>query len=267
MLTDNLLIGQYYSAKSLVHGLNAKSKIIASMLYMIALFVVDSFIGYGFLSLVFISTLLLSRIPILVLLKGLKMIFFFCVLTWVLNAFFQPGQIIWQWQFLKLTVEGLIHGAAMALRLLLLVAFASLLTLTTTPLALTDGLEELLNPLRRFKVPAHEIAMIMSIALRFIPTILDEFERIILAQRARGANLSQGNILQRVKALLPLLVPLFVSAFRRADDLAQAMEAKCYRGGIGRTRFKLIPWQKQDSLYLGSFIVSLLAAIVLRIWF
>ncbi|MCL2496332.1 MAG: energy-coupling factor transporter transmembrane protein EcfT, partial [Clostridiales bacterium] len=242
-------------------------KIIASLLYMITLFVVSGWPAYFALTLVFALTLAISRIPFPALLRGLKLIFIFVLLTMILNAFFTPGTALWSWRSFTLTKEGLNHGAAMGLRLLLLVSFASLLTLITEPLALTDGLESLLKPLRRLGVPAHEIAMMMSIALRFIPTILEEFDRIVLAQRARGADVAKGNLMKRIAAMMPLLVPLFVAAFRRADELAQAMEAKCYCGGEGRSRWRRSQWHMKDTLYIGIFIALLLGAVAARILF
>ena len=266
MMRDRLLIGQYYPTNSPIHRLDARGKILATLFYMVALFVAQGWIAYAFMGLVFTAVLITARLPLKSLLRGLKLIIFFCILTLVMNSFYYPGEtVLWQWHFLTLTLEGLIHGLLMAYRLLLLVAFASLLTLSTVPLELTDGLERLMNPFKRIGVPAHEIAMMMSIALRFIPTISEEFDRIMLAQRARGSSLAQGNLAKRVAAMLPLLVPLFASAFRRAAELAEAMEAKCYRGGEGRTRFKVMQWQFKDTLYTGFFVLTLVAMITLRV--
>lgn len=267
MLSNRLLIGQYYPTGSPLHRLDARGKIIASVLYMVTLFAVQGWPAYGLLTLVFALSLLVSRVPPGALLRGMKLIFFFVLLTMLLNAFFTPGEALWSWHSFTLTKDGLIHGAAMGLRLLLLVSFASLLTLTTAPLALTDGLESLLKPLKRIGVPAHEIAMMMSIALRFIPTILEEFDRIVLAQRARGADVAKGNIAKRMAAMMPLLVPLFVAAFRRADELAQAMEAKCYRGGEGRSRWRTSHWRFADTLYTGFFVALLLGVVASRVLF
>lgn len=265
MMRDSLLIGQYYPVDSPIHRLDARSKILGSLCYMTALFVGKGWSVYGFMAVVFALTLILSRVPLKAVLRGLKLIFIFCLITVILNAFFYPGDVLWQWHFLTLTKDGIVQGLAMGLRLLLLVAFASLLTLTTAPLELTDGIESLLKPLRRIGVPAHEIAMMMSIALRFIPTILEEFDRIVLAQRARGSSLAQGNLMQRIAAMLPLLVPLFVAAFRRAEELAQAMEAKCYRGGEGRTRWKQVRWSAGDTVFLALFALILVVMVILRV--
>ena len=231
---------------------------------MIAIFVVNNWIGWGALTVLAIAAVIISRVPFKAVWRGLKIITFFALLTFVLNVFVYPGEPIWTWSFISISLEGIIYGLAMGLRLLLLVLFASLLTLTTTPIDLTDGLEGLLNPLRRIGVPAHEIAMVMSIALRFIPTILEEFDRIILAQRARGAGITKGNIFKRMKALIPMLIPLFVSAFRRAEDMADAMEAKCYRGGEGRTKWKIAPWRKCDTLVMIFFVLIFAGSILSR---
>jgi energy-coupling factor transport system permease protein len=264
MLSNRLLIGQYYPSGSPLHKLDARSKIIVTMIYMVALFVARGWPAYAFLTVIFALAVAVARIPISSLLRGMKLIIFFVLLTVIMNGFFTPGEALWSWRSFNLTREGLFMGAAMGLRLLLLVSFASLLTLTTEPLSLTDGLEKLLKPARRIGVPAHEIAMMMSIALRFIPTILEEFDRIVLAQRARGANIAQGNIMKRLAAMMPLLVPLFVAAFRRAEELAQAMEAICYRGGQGRSRWRQSRWHVWDTLYTALFAVILLGRIVTR---
>ena len=267
MMRDRLLIGQYYPTNSPIHRLDARGKILATLFFMVALFVAQGWAAYALMGLIFAAVLITARLPLKSLLRGLKLIFFFCILTLVMNALYYPGEIIlWHWRFLTLTQEGLIHGLAMAYRLLLLVAFASLLTLSTAPLELTDALERLMSPFKRIGVPAHEIAMMMSIALRFIPTILEEFDRIMLAQRARGSSLAQGNLAKRVAAMLPLLVPLFAAAFRRSAELAEAMEAKCYRNGEGRTRFKIMQWRLKDTFYTGFFALILVAMIVLRVW-
>ncbi len=265
MFKDKLLLGQYYPASSVVHRLSAQSKIIASLLYMISLFVVDSWWGWSAMAVIFFAVQRLSKVPLRALWRGLRLIAIFCLITVGLNIFVYPSeQVLVSWGKMHITEEGLSYGLAMGLRLLLLVAFASLLTFTTTPIALTDGLEALLKPLSVLKVPAQEIAMMMSIALRFIPTILEEFDRIILAQKARGADISQGKLLQRIKMFVPILVPLFVSAFRRADDLAQAMEAKCYQGGASRTRWKVTKWRHADTVTLVLFLLLLAASIVGR---
>lgn len=265
MIKEKLLIGQYYAVDSPIHRLNALSKLIASIIYMITLFIADNWWGWGFMAVIAVASVLVSHIPFSAMWRGLKVIFIFCLITMIFNIFLYPGEPIWSWWILKLSWQGISYGLAMALRLFLLVAFASLLTLTTTPIELTDGLEKLLLPLRKIGVPAHEIAMMMSIALRFIPTILEEFDRIVLAQKARGANLGKGNIIQRSAAMVPLLVPLLVAAFRRAEDLAQAMEAKCYHGSEGRSRWKRAVWHKADTWLMIFFVLMAGIMILVRV--
>lgn len=254
-MKDKFLLGQYYQGESLMHSLDPRSKILITVLYMITLFIGDSAIFYMLMTGVFLFTVHLSRIPLKVILNGMKIIIILMIFTVIANFFFTEGTVLWQLGFIHITKEGIIRGFVMGLRLLLLVGFASVLTLTTKPIALTDGLEALGSPLKKIKFPVHEISMMMSIALRFIPTILEELERIMDAQRARGANFSEGKLMDKAKALVPLLVPLFVSAFRRADELAQAMEAKCYDGSGNRTNWKPLQWQKADSLILIGFLV------------
>ena len=266
MFKERVLLGQYYPVASPVHRLTAQTKIIVTLLYMVTLFMVNDWFGWGGMAAIFLVTVILSRVPVSALWRGLKVIAIFCALTVILNFFLYPGDtVLWHWRSLTLSLESISYGFAMGLRLLLLVAFASLLTLTTKPLELTDGLERVLKPLRYIKVPAHEIAMMMSIALRFIPTILEEFDRIILAQKARGAKIGKGKLLQRISVFVPLLVPLFVASFRRAEDLAQAMEAKCYCGGEGRTKWKVVVWKRADTLTLVVFGCFLVLSIVERV--
>lgn len=265
MLKDGFLIGQYHMAKSPVHSLDARSKLLITIIYMVALFVIKEPLDYAVLTGVLIICIFISNIPIRKIVKGMKIAFIFVVLTVVFNIFLTPGEEIWSWGFLKITKEGLLTGFLMGLRIMLLIAFGTILTLTTKPMDLTDGLERLMYPLSKIKVPTSEIAMIMSIALRFIPTILEELDRIMLAQRARGADFSSKNLKSRVKQLLPLIVPLFVSAFRRADELAEAMEAKCYQGGAERTHWNRTFWHWGDSLALALFCLILSYYILKRI--
>ncbi|MDO4581318.1 MAG: energy-coupling factor transporter transmembrane component T [Bacillota bacterium] len=266
MLKEKLLLGQYYAVESPVHRLTAQVKIIIAVIYMVALFITDDWWGWGFLAALCLVMIAVSRVPLLSIWRGMKLIAIFAAFTFVLNIFLYGGDtLLWSWRSLSVTAEGIVYGAAMGLRLLLLVAFASLLTLTTTPIELTDGIEALLKPLKLLGVPAHEIAMMMSIALRFIPTILEEFDRIILAQRARGADLAAGNLFKRARAMVPLLVPLFVASFRRADELAQAMEAKGYSGGEGRTRWHVAAWHSGDTLALLLFMLLFGAVIAYRV--
>lgn len=245
-MMKDITIGQYIPGDTPVHNLDPRIKIIVTFVFITVLFLVKSFFGYvfvlGFMALI----ILLSRISPKYLLKGLKPLIVIILLTVVLNIFMVEGKVIYTIWKLKITQEGLVQAAFMGLRLIFLITGASLLTLTTSPIALTDGIEKLLNPFKRIGVPAHELAMMMTIALRFIPTLLEETDKIIKAQMARGADFETGNILARAKAMVPILVPLFISAFRRADELAMAMEARCYRGGESRTRMKQLKLESRD---------------------
>lgn len=263
MLKD-ITIGQYISGHSFLHKMDPRSKIVAVMLYMIALFVINNGVGYGFIIGLSIFIVLISQVPLRFFLKGLKPMVFIVVLTVVLQMFMTPGDVLWQWGFLRLTREGIRQALFMGTRLILLVGITSVLTLTTTPISLTDGIEQLLKPLSKIGLPAHELAMMMTIALRFIPTLIEETDKIMKAQAARGADFESGNLLQRAKALIPLLVPLFLSAFKRADELAMAMEARCYRGGEGRTRMKQLHYTYRDYLAMVAMALVLVLAIVSR---
>jgi energy-coupling factor transport system permease protein len=266
MLKD-ITIGQFIPGESIIHHLDPRTKIISVMLFMIGLFVLDrleAFIGVAILTLLIVW---LSRIPLNYLLKGLKPIFIILLFTVGLHFFLTPGTAIWKLGPLKITIEGIKQGIFMSLRLIFLVLVTSLLTLTTSPINLTDGLERLLGPGKKIGIPAHELAMMMSIALRFIPTLLEETEKIMKAQMARGADFESGNLWQRAKSMVPLLVPLFVGAFRRADELALAMEARCYRGSIGRTKMKQLRMTYQDYLALLLLAVFVSWAIIYRIYF
>ncbi len=265
MLKD-ITIGQYISGHSFLHKMDPRGKIIAVMLYMIALFVINNMVGYWSMVAVSVLIVLISQVPLKFFLKGLKPMVFIVILTVVLQMFMTPGEILWQWGFLRLTREGIKQAIFMGTRLVLLVGITSVLTLTTTPISLTDGIEQLLKPLSKIGVPAHELAMMMTIALRFIPTLIEETDKIMKAQAARGADFESGNLLQRAKALIPLLVPLFLSAFKRADELAMAMEARCYRGGENRTRMKQLSYTYRDALALVIMALVLAWAIASR-WF
>lgn len=261
MLKD-ITIGQYYPGRSFVHLLDPRIKIVISFLFIILIFFVKSFLGYGFVFLFLATVVGISGIPAKYVIKGLKPLLFIILLTFFLNIFFTPGEtVLLRIGFLVLTKEGLLQGIFMAFRLIFLVTGTSLLTLTTSPIALTDGIESLLRPLRVIKFPSHELAMMMTIALRFIPTLLEETDKIMKAQMARGADFESGNILQRAKALIPLLVPLFISAFRRADELAMAMESRCYRGGDNRTRMKVLEVDKRD--YVALLFTLLFALLIM----
>ncbi|MGM0410245.1 MAG: energy-coupling factor transporter transmembrane component T family protein [Bacillota bacterium] len=259
MLTD-ITIGQYIPGDSLIHLLDARMKIIITIILITALFLISKFIGFAFFLVYVAIVIFIAKLPIKKIISGLKPILFLVLLTLLLHVFFtKGGDVYWQWRFISIEEEGIFTGLFMVSRILLLIMFTSLLTLTTSPLQLTDGIEYLLKPLKRFGVPASELAMMMTIALRFIPTLLEEAEKIMKAQKARGADFESGNIINRAKSLIPLLVPLFISAFRRADDLALAMEARCYRGGEGRTRLHELSFEKRDFIALSLTVLFAIA--------
>jgi len=237
---SEIALGQYYPGDSLVHKLDPRSKLLIISALIIGLFLVNRLLGLAGFALLIAFMALLSRIPLGYLLRSLRPLLVVIVLTFALNALFTPGEPVFKVSFVTVTWEGGQRGMFMTIRLVLLITASSLLTLTTSPMQLTDGLERVLNPFKRFGVPAHEFAMMMTIALRFIPTLMEEADRTMKAQMARGADFQSGNLVQRARSFIPLLVPLFVSAFRRADELATAMEARCYRGGEGRTRLKVL---------------------------
>ena len=245
MLKD-ITIGQYLPGSSFLHKLDPRSKIIAVAVYMISLFVVNNFWGLGTMLVLSLAIVLISRIPLRFFFRGIKAIVFIVLLTVILQMFMTPGEPLVELGFLKITKEGVHQAVFMGTRLVLLVSVTSILTLTTTPIALTDGIENLLKPFQKFGVPAHELAMMMTIALRFIPTLVEETDKIMKAQSARGADFESGNLLERAKAMIPLLVPLFLNAIKRADELALAMEARCYHGGDGRTRMKALQYSGRD---------------------
>lgn len=272
MIRD-ITIGQYYPAQSAIHKLDPRVKIISTLLYLISLFLFRSVPGYLVATIFLFGCIWISKVPVKFILKGLKPIFILLLITVVFNLFLTSGgNVLVHAGIFKITEEGLRTAVYMAIRLVYLIMGASLMTFTTTPTALTDAIESLLHPLNHFKVPVHEIAMMMSIALRFIPILLEETDKIMKAQIARGADLESGNIIQRSKAMIPILVPLFVSAFRRANDLAMAMEARCYRGGEGRTKMKPLIYHAKD---IWAYVIVLLYMVVavtagrfgpLRIW-
>lgn len=260
MLKD-ITIGQYYPTNSIIHKLDARVKLIATFIFMISLFIINKFWPYSIVVGSLIAVISLSKIPGKFIMKGLKPLKWIIIFTFVINIFFIPGDTIWSFGFIKITRQGLSQAIFMALRLIFLVVGTSLLTLTTSPIELTDGIERLLNPLKKIGFPVHELAMMMTIALRFIPTLLDETDKIMKAQMSRGADFESKNIINRAKNLVPLLIPLFISAFRRADELAMAMEARCYRGGDNRTKMKESIMTKADYiayviqfLYLGIIV-------------
>ncbi len=252
-------IGQYIPRESAVHRLDPRTKIVALTFFMVAIFLVPDFAGFTLMTAFVLGILVLAQIPLRFLGQGLRPVLFLLAFTVVLNLFFsgiQGGTELFRFGPLVLTRESLSRALFIGYRLIALVVVTSLMTFTTSPVALTDGLERLLRPFRRVGLPAHELAMMMTIALRFIPTLLEETEKIMKAQMARGADFRRGNVLQRARALVPILVPLFVSAFRRADELALAMEARCYRGGEGRTRMKELRFARADTVALLSVVAA-----------
>lgn len=260
MLRD-ITLGQYYQTESVIHRLDPRVKLAGTLLFIVSLFFFNNFLGYliavGFLAIV----IKLSHVPFKFMIKGMKSILFLLLITVVFNLFLTPGEALVSVWKLTITKEGLKTAVTMAIRLAMLIIGSSIMTLTTTPNNLTDGMEKGMRPLKIFHVPVHEVAMMMSIALRFIPILLEETDKIMKAQIARGADFESGNIIHRAKALVPLLVPLFISAFRRANDLAMAMEARCYRGGDGRTKMKPLIYQKRDKLAYLCILVYLAAGI------
>lgn len=257
----DLTIGQYLPGKSAVHRLDPRTKILSSLAFVVIIFAARDWRGYAALTAFTVVALAFSSIPFRFILRGLRPIIFILGLTLILQVFLTPGQPLFKIGPLTATREGLTQGLYLAYRLVLLMVVTSLMTLTTSPIALTDGMEKLLNPFRRIGVPAHELAMMMTIALRFIPTLLEETDKIMKAQMARGADFESGNIMARARSLVPLLVPLFVSAFRRADELATAMEARCYRGGEKRTRMKELRLTSLD-LAAGALSAAFFAGVI-----
>lgn len=262
MIRD-ITIGQYYPAKSAIHNLDPRVKIIGTLFFIVSLFMFDSFVGYILVTAFLIGCIIVSKVPFSYMVKGLKAIVVLLLLTVVINMLMTPGEpLVTIWK-LTITKEGLRTAVFMGLRLMYLIIGSSLMTLTTTPNNLTDALEKILKPLRVIKVPVHEIAMMMSIALSFIPILIEETDKIMKAQMARGADFENKNIIKRVKSYVPVLVPLFISAFRRAGDLAMAMEARCYRGGDGRTKMKPLRYTRKDAVAYLIILVYFVAVIVL----
>lgn len=265
MIRD-ITIGQFYPADSILHRLDPRVKFIGTFLFLISLFVADSFWGYALATVFLAAAIGLSKVPVKFMLKGLKPLFIILLITVLFNLFLIPGEVLWSAGFLKITREGMVQAVKIGIRLIYLVIGSSIMTLTTTPNQLTDGMEKILAPLNKIKVPVHEISMMMSIALRFIPILMEETDKIMKAQIARGADFESGNIIQRAKSMVPLLVPLFISAFRRADDLAMAMEARCYHGGDNRTQMKPLVYHRRD---YAAYVISVLylgADIALRVF-
>ena len=265
MIRD-ITLGQYYPGNSFIHRLDPRVKILATVFYIVALFVVADFIGFAVAFIELAVIIAVSRVPLRFILRGLKPVFLILAFTFLINMLMVKGEPLVTLGFLTITREGLRTAVFMAVRLILLIIGASLLTLTTKPISLTDGMEALLSPFKRFGLPAHELAMMMTIALRFIPTLLEETDKIMKAQQARGADFESGNLIRRAKALIPILVPLFISAFRIAQDLAMAMEARCYGGTIQRTRMNGMKLKSRDiagSLIFIGFIALIVAERIL----
>ena len=261
-MIKDITIGQYIPGESFVHKLDPRLKILISLLFIINLFLVNNFKGYLFVFIFILTTILISNLSFKYIYNGLKPILVLLLITAVLNIFMTGGEkLIFHWGFINVYKEGLVIAAFMIVRLVFLIIGTSILTLTTSPIELTDGIENLLNPFKRIGVPAHELAMMMTIALRFIPTLMDETDKIMKAQMARGADFESGNLVSRAKSLIPILVPLFISSFRRADELAMAMESRCYKGGEGRTRMKQLMITKKD--YIASLAFTLLIVITI----
>ena len=251
MLKD-ITLGQYFPGNSVVHRLDPRTKLIMLVMYIVALFCAENWVSYGVMLVFLAAIITISKIPVKSILRGMKPLIVILVFTGALNLFLTEGNTVWvQFWVITITKEGVFRAIFMVARILMLISGTFMLTYTTSPISLTDGLESLLNPLKVLRLPVHELAMMMCIALRFIPTLIEETDKIMSAQKARGADFETGSLLQRVKALIPILVPLFISAFRRADELATAMECRCYQGGEGRTKMKLLRYHREDFLSFG----------------
>ncbi len=264
MLTD-ITLGQYYPGNSILHRMDPRAKILCTMIFIIAIFLARDLVSYGLVTGFIALTIAVSGVPFRMVVRAVKPLWIILLFTMMIHVFSTPGTAIFSRGWITITEEGLKNGTLMTLRLVYLIGFSSLLTYTTSPIVLTDGIEALLVPFKKLGIPAHELAMMMTIALRFIPTLLEETDRIMKAQASRGADFSSGNIWQRAKAMVPLLVPLFISAFRRADDLATAMEARCYRGGEGRTKMHVLSYTTKD--FAAFFLVLAVTGILFAKWY
>jgi energy-coupling factor transport system permease protein len=264
-MLQNVIIGQYYPADSPLHRMDSRSKLIAAFVYLFIVFLANNWLAYGLLIVFTAITIAASKVPFRFLYKGLKPILILVIFTMLLHIFLtKEGDLLYKAGWLEIYSGGVQQGIFIAMRLLLLVMMTSLLTLTTTPIDITDGLEHLLGPLKKWKLPVHEFALMMSISLRFIPTLLQETEKIMKAQMARGADFTTGSLKERAKAFVPLLVPLFVSSFKRAEELALAMEARGYRGGEGRTRLRALAWNNRDTIALAALALLTVFLILVR---
>ncbi|WP_409303796.1 energy-coupling factor transporter transmembrane component T family protein [Peribacillus sp. SCS-155] len=264
-MLDNMIFGRYVPAESPVHRMDPRAKLLLVFIFVCIVFLANNFVTYGLLGIFTLAMIILSKIPLRFLYNGLKPILLLILITFLLHVLFtKEGALILDLGWLKIYEGGLKQGIFIALRFTFLILITSLLTLTTTPISITDGMEELLNPLKKWNLPVHELALMMSISLRFIPTLVDETQKIMKAQTARGVDFSSGPIKQRIKSIVPLLVPLFVSSFKRAEELATAMEARGYRGGEGRTKYRILSWSGRDSLLMASMLILILCLILLR---
>ena len=264
MIRD-ITIGQYYPADSVIHRLDPRTKLFGTMIFLISLFLADSIWAYLLATVVLAAVIRISKVPFSFMVRGLKAIVILLLISVSFNLFLTEGETLVRLGFLRITKEGLVTAAFMAIRLIYLVLGSSVMTLTTTPNELTDGLQKRLGFLKRFGLPIHEVSMMMSIALRFIPILIEETDKIMKAQMARGADFESGNLIQKAKAMVPLLVPLFISAFRRATDLAMAMEARCYRGGEGRTKMKPLKYKYRDRISYLLFFLYIGVIIAMRV--
>ncbi len=265
MISD-ITIGQYFPTKSAIHKIDPRLKICLTIFFIVLLFMASNFFSLALIVLFIFISMFLSKVPMKTYLKSLKPILFIICFTTILNLFYGTGDPLWEFGFLKITMGGILNSVLIAIRIVSLILVSSVLTFSTSPTQLTDALERLLAPLNLIKVPVHEFAMMMTIALRFVPTLLEETDKIMSAQKARGADMESGGIMQRVKALIPILIPLFVSAFRRAYDLATAMESRCYSGGKGRTKMKILKIGKIDFIVMSISLLLLAAFILLGIF-
>ena len=262
MLKD-ITLGQYFPGNTPAHKLDPRTKILMVVLYIVALFSAKGLLSYGLLALALAACVKISRVGLKALVRGLKPVLFIILFTAVLNMFFTPGEDLVRIGFLRISDVGLRNAFQMVVRIMLLIMGTFLMTYTTSPIALTDGLERLLNWMKKFRVPVHELSMMMCIALRFIPTLIEETDKIMSAQKARGADFENGSLMERARALIPILVPLFISAFRRADELATAMECRCYHGGEGRTRLHVLKYETRDYMALILGAAVMIAVLVL----
>ena len=267
MALKDITLGQYFPGNSLLHRFDPRSKILFTVLFIAAIFLCKGLVSYGITLLILLIMIGISKVQPRVFLKGMKPVVFIVVCTAILNLFYTSGTVLWSWGILKITEEGLWKAGFMVLRILMLIACTVLLTYTTSPILLTDGLEKLLRPLKKLNFPVHELSMMMSIALRFIPTLIQETDKIISAQKARGADFDSGNLIQKAKALIPILIPLFISSFRRAEELAIAMECRCYHGDEGRTSLRQLRYAGRDYGLIVFSIALCAGIVVLRVVF